>query len=408
MLKKFIFSLRQKEFNTIVAMWIRECVSTATTSVLVNGSHTDEFPLGRGFRQGDPLSPFLFLLAAEGLNVMMWALVQSHLFTGYSIRIASHAVVSHLQFADDTLLLGIRSWANVRALRAVLVLFEAVSGLKVNFNKSMLVGVNIADSWLAEAVKPVVNRIRSRLVGWKSHFLSFGGRLVLLKSVLTSLAGREDRTRSAWWREIVRIRDEEGDAGERGWFAASIEPQVGNGVDTLFWTDQWLGGAPLSVKYRHLFDLSLNKLMMVEEMRELGGLLSNVVLQPSVAYIWLWRHDPGGGYTVQGAYILLTRTYIVVEDVPTDLIWHKQVPIKVFVLAWRLVRNRLPTKDNLMIQHIITLDSQSLGWYILRRSAFNTGPLHSVFPFLRRHASSALFSAAPLVMQHLSGVARAK
>jgi hypothetical protein len=57
-------------------------------------------------------------------------------------------MVSHLQFADDTLLLWVKSWANVRALRAVLVLFETMSGLKVNFNKSMLMGVNIPDSWL--------------------------------------------------------------------------------------------------------------------------------------------------------------------------------------------------------------------------------------------------------------------
>ncbi|MCH97064.1 cysteine-rich receptor-like protein kinase, partial [Trifolium medium] len=54
-------------------------------------------------------------------------------------------------FADDTLLLGTKSWANVRALRTVLVLFEMMSGLKVNFNKSMLVGVNIDDSWFRAA-----------------------------------------------------------------------------------------------------------------------------------------------------------------------------------------------------------------------------------------------------------------
>jgi hypothetical protein len=47
--------------------------------------------------------------------------------------------------------MGVKSWANVRALRAVLALFAAVSGLKVNFHKSMLVGVNVAESLLAEA-----------------------------------------------------------------------------------------------------------------------------------------------------------------------------------------------------------------------------------------------------------------
>jgi hypothetical protein len=196
--------------------WIRECVCTATASVLVNGSPTEEFPFQRGLRQWDPLSPFLFLLAAEGLNVMMTTMVERGIFTGYRVGVQDPITVSHLQFADDTLLVGVKSWANVRALRVVLVLFELMSGLKVNFHKSMLVGVNISDSWLHEAASalrckvgkvsflylglpigvdprrlgfwvPVLNRIKNRLSGWKSRFLSFDGRLILIKSVLTSL-----------------------------------------------------------------------------------------------------------------------------------------------------------------------------------------------------------------------------
>jgi hypothetical protein len=101
-------------------------------------------------------------------------------------------------------------------MRAVLLLFEEVSGLKVNFHKSMLTGVNVSDSWLTEASsvmncrkgsipfiylglpiggdlrklsfwKPVVDHIVARLSSWNNKFLSFGGRLVLLKSVLSSL-----------------------------------------------------------------------------------------------------------------------------------------------------------------------------------------------------------------------------
>jgi hypothetical protein len=56
-----------------------------------------------------------------------------------------------LQFADDTLIVGEKSWANIRAIKAVLILFELISGLKVNFHKSMLVGVNIGDSSLVDA-----------------------------------------------------------------------------------------------------------------------------------------------------------------------------------------------------------------------------------------------------------------
>lgn len=134
----------------------------------------------------------------------------NQLFKDYSVGNSNSVVVSHLQFADDTLILSEKSSANVRTMRAVLILFEALSGLKVNFSKSQLVGVNVSDSWLSEAAlvlscrvgclpfvylglsvggnarrfdfwKPLVLRINSRLLGWKSKHLSLGGRLVLLK-----------------------------------------------------------------------------------------------------------------------------------------------------------------------------------------------------------------------------------
>jgi len=203
-------------FPTLWRKWIKECVGTATTSVLVNGSPTDEFMLGRGLRQGDPLLPFLFLLATEGFHVLMEALTVNNLFTGYKVGSHAPVVVSHLQFVDDTLILCEKSWVNIRAMRASLLLFEDLFGLKVNFSKSLLVRVNVHGSWLSEAAlvlnckvgvipfmylglpiggnasrlafwEPLINRINSRLSGWRSRYLSLGGRLVLLKYVISSL-----------------------------------------------------------------------------------------------------------------------------------------------------------------------------------------------------------------------------
>jgi len=203
-------------FPLLWRKWIKECIGIATASVLVNGSPIDEFSLERGMRQGDPLSPFLFLLATEGFNILMESLLVNNIFTRYQVGGSASTVVSHLQFADDTLILGVKSWANIRAMRAILLLFEKLSGLKVNFSKSHLVGVNVASSWLTEAAsvlncnvgsipfvylgmpiggnvrhlsfwEPLINLIKARLSGWKSKHLSLGGRLVLLKSVLSSL-----------------------------------------------------------------------------------------------------------------------------------------------------------------------------------------------------------------------------
>jgi hypothetical protein len=66
-----------------------------------------------------------------------------------------------------------KSWANVGALRVVLLLFELMSGLKVNFHKSMLVGVNIADSWLHEAASALCCKVGN--VSFLYLGLSIGG-----------------------------------------------------------------------------------------------------------------------------------------------------------------------------------------------------------------------------------------
>jgi len=64
--------------------------------VLVNGSPTDEFSLERGLRQDDPLSTFLFLLVAEGLDIMMKVMVDNNIFTGYNIGASNPVAISHL------------------------------------------------------------------------------------------------------------------------------------------------------------------------------------------------------------------------------------------------------------------------------------------------------------------------
>jgi len=83
-------------------------------------------------------------------------------------------------------------------------------------------------------------------------------------------------------------------------------------------------------------------------------LLSDISLQQNSIDRWVWRLDPSNCYTVSGVYHLLTRQLVRTIEAASDLIWRKQVPLKVCVLAWRLLRNRLPTKDNLLARGVLS------------------------------------------------------
>ncbi|MCI09447.1 70 kDa peptidyl-prolyl isomerase, partial [Trifolium medium] len=64
--------------------------------------------------------------------------------------------------------------------------------------------------------------------------------------------------------------------------------------------------------------------------------------------------NPDTGYTVRGAYQLLTSHVPATMDDAENLIWHSQVPLKVSVFAWRLLRDRLPKKANLVTRGILS------------------------------------------------------
>ena len=106
-------------------------------SVLVNGVPTKEFRMGKGLRQGDPLPPFLFVIIAENLNLMVEEAKEKGLYEG--IRIGQKETpISHLQFADDAIFFGKWSIVNLKNLIKLLEYFRAISGLNINLKKSRI------------------------------------------------------------------------------------------------------------------------------------------------------------------------------------------------------------------------------------------------------------------------------
>ena len=86
--------------------WIHTCISTIQFSVLFNGSPADFFRSSRGLKQGDPLSPMMFLVMMEFLRKMMKTAEGAGLLRGFRAdgRRGEGVCVSHLLFADDTIL----------------------------------------------------------------------------------------------------------------------------------------------------------------------------------------------------------------------------------------------------------------------------------------------------------------
>ncbi|XP_058734176.1 uncharacterized protein LOC131605901 [Vicia villosa] len=194
--------------------WMEGTVFFSSISILVNGSSTVEFEASRRLRQGDLLSPFLFLLVAEGLTIMMRNAVSSGCLKGF--QVSSDISFEMLQLADDTVLICDGSKENLWCIKAMLRGFELVSGLCINLNKSKLFGVHLEEHVLLAASSflgcqvgklpfvflgiPVggnhrrkdflsflISKLKKRLSGWSGKHLSLGGKVTLLNSVLNSI-----------------------------------------------------------------------------------------------------------------------------------------------------------------------------------------------------------------------------
>jgi hypothetical protein len=212
-----LYLLRRCGFGQKWCSWIACCISSASFSVLINGSPAGFFNSSKGVRQGDPLSPFLFVIVMEAFSRMTKALVDHRRFSGFAVgsRGSEQVNISHLLFADDTLVFCGASLDQVQAIDEMLICFELVSGLKVNLAKSTLVPVGEVNNVgaLAEVLGcevgslpipylgiPLGARFKDKaswngvveksiriLASWKRMYLSKGGRIALIKSTLSNL-----------------------------------------------------------------------------------------------------------------------------------------------------------------------------------------------------------------------------
>lgn len=124
-------------FHWKMVGWIMTCVTTSKFTLNFNGDRVGYFSGGRGLRQGDPISPYLFTIAMEVFNLLMKKNIGNAMDFKYH-QGWKKLKVTHLGFADDLIVIGHGDCNSVRVIKETMEEFSNYSGLKVNMQKSTI------------------------------------------------------------------------------------------------------------------------------------------------------------------------------------------------------------------------------------------------------------------------------
>lgn len=203
-------------FHTEWVRRIMDCLTSVSFSILWNGNPLGHFLPSRGIRQGCPLSPYLFLFVAEGFSTLLRFAESSGCLAGVTISRFAPSI-SHLFYADDSLLFLTADQDTPQVLKNIFRIYEEVSGQQINFQKSAMSFSPNIDEVYQEFIsaflgipivacherylglptlagrrkktlfKMVRDRVWYKVNGWKEKLLSQAGKEVLLKSVVQAI-----------------------------------------------------------------------------------------------------------------------------------------------------------------------------------------------------------------------------
>lgn len=195
--------------------WILNMIATPNFSILLNGTPTSTFIVTRGLRQGDPLSPFLFIIAAEGIGRYFKKELRERKIKGFRLW-GNNISVTHQQFVKDIMIFCKVSLREVKMVKEILEVFMEALRTEINKGKSntfifnspetikthltRILGfrkgelptkylgtmLDLSSLWVANW-KPIIEKLKKRLENWSFRSLNTAARLVLLKTTLQSI-----------------------------------------------------------------------------------------------------------------------------------------------------------------------------------------------------------------------------
>ncbi|CAJ2658352.1 unnamed protein product [Trifolium pratense] len=199
--------------------------------------------------------------------------------------------------------------------------------------------------------------------------------------LLSSEANLSCSKASLWWRDVSSV----GESIMHGWFRSNTSCIVGNGSDISFWNTQWHGNFPLGELFPNLFAKELRPNSLIADrlsssreglvwkwewrdvltqeeeidLLKLKELLVDINLNLNCADRWRWIPGDAGLFSVKSCYNFLVQ-FVTVENLNPSMLeavkklWKNDVPSKVNVFGWRLLLEKLPTRDALASKGIIT------------------------------------------------------
>jgi hypothetical protein len=217
---------------------------------------------------------------------------------------------------------------------------------------------------------------------WKEVLKSKYGSGVVGSTVL----GEENKPwfASLWWKDICSI----GSNLSQNWFSQRVVKKLGNGANTRFWRDLWVGEIPLQCKFPRLFSISTQKEMMVADMKsqntdmegwnlvwrrrlfewekiqlhDLMEDINGVFLSTDMEDKWGWKPEKGAEFTVKSTYRFVAKLTEPENSLSQSqayifkMLWKSPAPSKVSGFIWQLLYGRIPTRENLFLRRVLEAD----------------------------------------------------
>ncbi|KAL9690876.1 hypothetical protein QQ045_011288 [Rhodiola kirilowii] len=388
-------------FPSIFVHWIMACVSSAHFSVLINGSLEGYFKSSRGLRQGDPMSPYIFTLVMEVLSRILGQVRQSNEFV-FHPKCAGISL-SHLMFADDIIIFSKADLGSLMKIKDALSLFHSWSGLEVNGSKSaiyfggcggedqtilsMAVGMQngqLPFSYLGVmldgrslrriAYDGIITKMTAKIKSWSNRCLSYAGRLVLVKHVLSSI--------SSYWMRVLLfpkfvIKKVTAICRNFLWSGASSsnknlvawkavtkpKDEGGLGIKNLIIFNKALllkqvwdlcrDKDALWIRWMHTYYFNSQSIWDVNEKNHHSWVFKNILrLRPdahkcvltddSGEFSWASSNNP---FTAKGAYEVMVESGDKVNW--SQLVWNEVAHPKHSFCTWLAIHKRLYTRDRI-------------------------------------------------------------